>query len=85
MNDYEHLLETELPRPVPDPRFRRELLERILEGSVEPVVATALEPSGRRFVFSIGGAVMGAAAAALAFGAAIGWRHIRGPDEEEAA
>lgn len=83
MNDYEHLLETELPRPATDPRFRRELLERILEGQIEPAMITAADPAGRRIVFYVGGAVMGAAAA---IAAAFGWRHIRptGTDEEAA-
>lgn len=80
MNDLDLLLRRWLPRPGPDPAFRVELREALLAG--HPLSADPSEVPGRRRLYYVGGAVVGAAALAVG---ALGWLRFRGSRASEAA
>lgn len=84
MTEIEALLGERLPRPQPDPRFARELQDRLLawgRGQVPPAPGGYQLDAHRRRYY-VGSAVVGAA---LAVGAAFGWRRIRVLKTEDAA
>lgn len=87
MTDLEHGLSVRLPRPVLDAAGRERIWARVtmlIDGTgPEDLDAVLVEESGRRIVVYVGGAVVGAAA--LAVGAAFGWRRLKGPRTERAA
>jgi hypothetical protein len=87
MTDLHLILSERLPRPVPDPEFEDALREEILMEAAEPGSVDLSEHDRlnlRALAGYVGGAMAGAAA--LAIGAAIGWRRVRTrPGQERAA
>lgn len=82
--ELERFLAEQLPRPSMEPDFAADLLRRVLDS--DPGWAPVTQPAMRRRIYYYGGALAGAAA--LAIGAALGWRRVRTvrtPETERAA
>ncbi len=90
MTELEDDLSVRLPRPVLDTADRERIWARVtmlIDGTgPEDLDAILISESGRRiivYVGYVGGAVVGAAA--IAVGAAFGWRRLKIPRTERAA
>lgn len=83
MTDFEGFLAATLPRPEVDAAFAAELLAAIFgRGRVPLVAVDGVDFPDRRRIYYVSGAVVGAAA--LAIGAALGWK-VKSQREQGAA
>ena len=81
MSDVVAMLHQHLPRPRLDPRFRRELLDRLLAEAGISYEELEIHPGLRLRRYYLGGVV----GAAIAVGAALGWRHRHRPRTQDRA